>query len=428
MLIRSINPTQNENVEKLSKRNNTNFKAGLKPEVVKNQLRIYLTQDIANLKPMVKMPKTPLEKEVILEVLTQRLKLDKYFRLNTERFNTLATIDLYEEKVEKGIINEETEELKKQIDKKGNLAKYFETLNKKIELEKNKNIQAIQYFNDVNKLENEYLERKLVNPSKIDKEYYNIRKNNINSGEEYSTQELIDIISGKTSYTQNETIKTVPIGSLSKAQLFNAVDVAYENILREETDIYEGYTEHYNDAQRARKLVAEKYQEAIQKYPNIQKFLTRIYLRKEEKFAHKVDKLLGVEIYPLSDHWKQMRTVEADIKNLMESIKELKAEMEQNGENSALEAIINGKTKQLEELKQGWIDGLMTSIGSEMYNRDAFKKAGVLNDYIYLIEKNPTLLKHSYVFNVHKENNQVIPDELWEDIVKPSKEFVAKYR
>ena len=50
--------------------NNTNtFKGGPNPTIAKNQMRILLTQDIWAPKLKIKKPESPLEKEVLLEVL-----------------------------------------------------------------------------------------------------------------------------------------------------------------------------------------------------------------------------------------------------------------------------------------------------------------------------------------------------------------------
>ena len=64
---------------------------GLSPEIQRNQLKILLTQDIWNTGLRVKMPETQLEKDVLLEILQQRLKLDRLARLCNERmkFKTL---------------------------------------------------------------------------------------------------------------------------------------------------------------------------------------------------------------------------------------------------------------------------------------------------------------------------------------------------
>ena len=60
------------------------FSGGLKtnPEVLKNQFRIFLTQDIWAEKLAVKFPESLMEKEVLLEVLNHRKFLDKYARFN----------------------------------------------------------------------------------------------------------------------------------------------------------------------------------------------------------------------------------------------------------------------------------------------------------------------------------------------------------
>lgn len=99
MLIHPISNSQNLYSRKLYNQNNSvspqvyknfgidkvSFNGGLKPEVLKNQLKILLTQDIWAEKLKVKMPETPLEKEVLLEVLQNRLKLDRFSRLTNEK-------------------------------------------------------------------------------------------------------------------------------------------------------------------------------------------------------------------------------------------------------------------------------------------------------------------------------------------------------
>ena len=52
-----------------------------KTEIAKNQMKILLSQDIWAQKLKVKMPGTVEEKDVIIPILENRLKLDKFVRL-----------------------------------------------------------------------------------------------------------------------------------------------------------------------------------------------------------------------------------------------------------------------------------------------------------------------------------------------------------
>ena len=76
MFINSI-----DSINTSSYNNQAQFKGGPNPEVARNQMRIFLTQDIWAPKLKVKMPESQLEKETLLEILENRLKLDKYVRL-----------------------------------------------------------------------------------------------------------------------------------------------------------------------------------------------------------------------------------------------------------------------------------------------------------------------------------------------------------
>lgn len=65
---------------------NYTFKGGPKPEILRNQLKVLLTQDIWAQNLKVKAPETALEKEVLLEILQNRLRLDRFARLSNQRF------------------------------------------------------------------------------------------------------------------------------------------------------------------------------------------------------------------------------------------------------------------------------------------------------------------------------------------------------
>ena len=49
--------------------------------------------------------------------------------------------------------------------------------------------QALDYFKEIENIENKYLEQKLLKISAMDKYYHQINKNNINKDEKLSTKE-----------------------------------------------------------------------------------------------------------------------------------------------------------------------------------------------------------------------------------------------
>ena len=128
MFINSVNSINSLNYNK-----QTQFKGGPNPEVARNQMRIFLTQDIWAPKLTVRMPQSQLEKETLLEVLKQRLQLDRLARLTNDRFQTIANLSIYNDLIEQNPNSEEATALGKEIEKKGNLTSYFKTINEQIE-------------------------------------------------------------------------------------------------------------------------------------------------------------------------------------------------------------------------------------------------------------------------------------------------------
>ena len=172
------------------------FKAKIKdPVFAKKHLQALLTQDIYSPKLKIKRPETTLEKETLIEILKNRLNLDKYVRLTNERFLAITSIFLINEMIHNNNTNnDEYKNLRAEIDKKGNLKSYFNTLDKSIEMETKKNKHSIDFFKEIEKNEEELIEKKLLKPNELNKFYEQVTKYNINKDGNLSTKELLEII------------------------------------------------------------------------------------------------------------------------------------------------------------------------------------------------------------------------------------------
>lgn len=396
----------------------TNFN-GLNPKVAKNQMKVLLTQDIWAPALKVKMPESEMEKETLLEILEQRAKLDRYARLTNEKLNIKGVINRAYNLIETNPDSDELQELLAAINKKGNVNAYLKTLNKNIELERNKRKDALDYFADLGKLTEEYEGKKLVKNSALNKFWAQVVKNNINPDEKLSTKELIEIIKkGETSVEKTETPVKAPVAALTKKQLFKNLEKEYEFMLRSGIDIYTGQGLHNVVASTSRKALSEKYASAINKFPNIKKQLIKLYENIEERYTFKVDRLGGVDIHPLSRIWNDMFKDEASMKSVIKEINNLKSELANNPNDNSLKERLEKKEIELIELKGTWVARLGYSIKYADENRELMKQADRLAEYDYLTAENKTLLKHKKAHEAYKNNNDYIPDSMWDEILK----------
>ena len=136
MIVNSVSISQNS-LQKNKKTNEMSFKGGLKPEIIKNQLKILLTQDIWEPKLKVKMPDSKEEKEVLLEVLKNRAKLDRFTRLSNEKANLKIKLLEIDSLSQEAPASPRLQELKNELLKKGNINSIFQSLNKNIRLIRN---------------------------------------------------------------------------------------------------------------------------------------------------------------------------------------------------------------------------------------------------------------------------------------------------
>lgn len=396
------------------KTDQVSFSGGLNPEMLKNQLRILLTQDIWAEKLSVKMPETRLEKEVLLEVLQNRLKLDRFARLSNERATIKGDISYLNDLLEKDPLNPNIPKLRQELVRRGNIESVLKTLDKQIDMEGKKNKPALDYFKNIEKIEEEYIDKRLVRFPQMEKFWFKIKRNNINKNGQYSTKELIDIIAeDKAPVAVSKNIAK----PLSKKDLMVKAEKEYEQYLRENIDIYESRMNHNDDARNGRKFVQELNMATIKKYPGIEKSLQKMYESVESRYSHKINRLVDIDIYPIGEIWNDMRLVETDMKKVIKDIVFIKQQLKTCPDNKVFNETLKAWEKTLEELKQDWIKGMKYSLKYEDMNRQRFSDAGRLSEYEYLAGENKTIKKHKAALELYRKNNDNIPDESWANIL-----------
>lgn len=397
-----------------SSQNKTYFRGGQKPDVLKNQLRILLTQDIWAQKLRVKYPESEVEKEVLLEILKNRAKLDRFARLTNQKFE-IRTTSNYVKHLEK--TNPEDKSLPELIEKLkiyGNIETTLNTIDKKIELEAKKNKPALDYFKNIENIEEDYLNKHLIKFQKMDKFWHQVRKNNINKDMKYSTKELIDIIEqGKpAAVTTANAAKIKPSGQLSKKDFIARIERQYEQFLRENVDIYNEKIQRFEKAQKAQSLIYTENIDGFKRYPDVQKSLGKIFDTVQNKYMFKVNRILGIDIYPIGEIFKDMYVVEDDMNNLLKEIKLLNQELQTKPDNTELKKALEEAKQALEVHKKDWLTRLEYSMKYEKFNRQKFAEAGREAEYGYLVDKNIVLNKYKKAFEIFEENNNLTNEEL----------------
>ena len=329
MIVNSVSISQNS-LQKNKKTDEMSFKGGLKPEIIKNQLKILLTQDIWEPKLKVKMPDSKEEKEVLLEVLKNRAKLDRFTRLSNEKANLKIKLLEIDSLSQEAPASPRLQELKNELLKKGNINSIFQSLNKNINLEIKKNKQAYDYFKNIEKLEDEYIEKRLMKTAKMEKFWQQIKKGNINADGKYSTNELIDIISKDS--LQNNLENT----NLPKKTLLSRLTEKYEKFLREYVNIYDEDAHHYDDSQKAKQAAIDIFKGAIDKNPGIEKQFRKIYEFVQNKFLYKLNKVSDIPLYPVGDLWKEMKGIERKLIKSMKEAEQLKLRCAKNSNEETL--------------------------------------------------------------------------------------------
>ena len=188
-MITSINQ-QNINYKgiKLSKIND-------RKDVLKNKFKILSSQDIFAPIINVKLPESKLEKTALIEVLQNRLKIEKLTKLKNKYLSMSADYDLYKELREINPNSKECIELKKALDKGSTKIKdYLRLLEHKIKIETKKHEKELNYFDNLKNLEEEYFEKGILREEELEKFYNNVQKNGINTENSLSTRDLLEIV------------------------------------------------------------------------------------------------------------------------------------------------------------------------------------------------------------------------------------------
>ena len=193
---------------------NYTFKGGPKPEILRNQLKVLLTQDIWAQNLKVKAPETALEKEVLLEILQNRLRLDRFARLSNQRFKLRTQSSHLNSLLKNNPNHPDIPRLTEELKKHGYLQSTLKTMDKNIEMEAKKNKAALDYFKEIENIENKYLEQKLLKISAMDKYYHQINKNNIN------TNKIINVLVIPISFIKVSIIYIPPLVKYSILSLY----------------------------------------------------------------------------------------------------------------------------------------------------------------------------------------------------------------
>ncbi len=412
MLINSVSNNPNLYTKRKNQNNQLSFTAA-NPEVLKNQFRILLTQDIYAPSLKVKMPDTPLEKEVLLEILQNRLKLDRLTRLTNENVRLKTLIGYIKRLRAENPLHPDLPGLEETLSKKGNIASYLRTLQKSIDIEASRKKPVLDYFRAIEKLEDEYLEKHLIRTGTMDKFWHKIDKNNINPDGKLSTQEIIDIISKE----QSSVSAKAAAQQMSKKQLLSTIQNQYEQFLRENVDVYKGESNHNHVARSARQMILKEYAGLINKFQGSDKQITKIFESVEEKYTFKVDRLEGIDIYPIGEIWKDMKADENSIRGLMGEINSLRQQLSKTPNSTKVKNLIKAKETELEKLKKDWLTRLKYSVKYEAINRQRMIDADRLPEYEYLTAENKTIKRHKQVFNAYVKNNKSIPEDLWTTVI-----------
>ena len=410
------NPTAKKKIN--VKNNGISFHAGPNVAVLENKAKIINAIDIMSKNPMIKLPENDIEKKALLEVLEQRLKLNKYVRLREEAREIRSILQKANELIDASKI-QEAKALLNELDKRGNIDAILQTLDKRIELEEKKNTPALKYFEDLDKTMREYMDKKLINDNQIDKGWFQIKKNSINPDRTLSPEELIEIIkTGKKAEVATETRNS------SRKDLLATLEKEYEDLMRKGINIYATKRENqelnnnYDKSRNIRYQLTQKYETQLKKYPGIQEALEKNYSKIEKKYTFKVNQLNNIDIYPIGEIWDQMRDVEKSNTNITKELPILKENLAKNPNDKTLEMEITGKEVVLAGLRKDWMRGVTLSLKYEAENRERMANAGHLAEYDYLTAKNKTLTNHRLAMQIYKENNETIPEEAWNDLIK----------
>ena len=400
----------------------TAFK-GLSPEVLKNQMRIYLCQDIFAEKLKVKLPETALEKEVLLEVLKNRLQLDKLTRLANEKLRLKTKLNEAVSLLENDKKNPRLEELKTELAKKGNLEAVVDTMTKTIEKEKKIKKSAVDYFSNVSSLEDEYYKKNFISAAKVDRFIKSVKTNNINKNGEYSTQDLIDIIEKQAFQEKAEQKSNIkkPKISINKNRFIEILTSNYEDFMRTHVNIYRGKDGSISTKKYlANNYFVEKFSDYFNKFPEVKSHLDKICTSIRLRYLKNIHRFEDINIYNLERILLEMDKVLAKAKTLQAEVNELEAKINETA-NDELKKQLLDKRVELTKSKVLWQEYLDTTMCGEQENRNRLRKAGFEQEYDYLVEKSSEINRFKELHKILKDNNDMLPDNVWTELLEQIK-------
>ena len=171
MFINPINSVQNNYSKNLTnirfkqtipmelKRDTVSFKASVNANVIRaNQAKIMFAQDVWTKNFNTIMPENEIQKEALLEILENLKYLQGYLKQKAKKYMILNEISRANDLTLNDPNNPELAVLNKKLDNYGNLDAVLSTLDKKIEQEEKRNRSAFEYFENLAKLQEEYLD------------------------------------------------------------------------------------------------------------------------------------------------------------------------------------------------------------------------------------------------------------------------------
>lgn len=400
MFINQINPTTT---------NLMSFKAVDVKMLERNKTKILITatSDIYAPKLKIKKPETLVEKEVLLEILEKRKFLDKLIRLTNERFRTNVIIDEYNELVEKNPHSEECQNLKEEIDKKGDLKKYYETVDKQIAIERKKYENSLNYFAEIDQLEDEYLEHKKLKLTHIDKYYDQVEKNNLNPNKEYGTKELIEIV------------QAIEVDPQKIKQALNDAKSLFKKTMLENINIYqEEKIDFKNIVENAKNTAENAFSNFIKSNNDFKKEFNEFCREEEQRCKDTILSLQKIRMHVALDaFFNLLEETEEAIKILIDEIKSDKKLLKKDPKNEHLKKTIENKEDRLADAKDVWIEYLISCVNLEKENINIMKNANCSKKYEYIVENNKKVQKYREAIKVYNENDGEIPEEFWNKLL-----------
>jgi len=387
------------------------------PKVLKNKFAIMLSQDRWAEKLDIKMPECEEEKEALIEFLTHRKALDGYTRLTNERGRILLHKNWLSHVKVKDPTNPYIKDSEEELAKRGNIEAVLNTLDKKIAVAKSKNIQAIKYFENLDKLEEEYTASKLLKNNELAKFWYQIKKNNINKDHKYSTQELLDIVQGKKAIEQTEEVQKIkPVTKkITRKDVINELGEKYEQFLRENISIY---LQNFNEANiEGRRIINEYLEKYNVAFPGLKKQLIRTVEDNIRKYNFKVESLGEGQYYQLDERHIELVAGLKLIKNKKAELAELQKTANKNKDDKKAQAAVTKAEKSLAKFQREWIKALKEGVEAEAANREMFTAKGKGDAYDYLMGKNKNVVTYKKIYALIKENKGKLPEEVWESLI-----------